>query len=106
MMDEERLDIIETSDEEGNQHFLRVEKYFYYNGEEYVLLREVESAEDESPSGAQSQLYVMQVLVSQDEEGDEIEDFVPIESDLMETLIQTFRVTYAPPTEEEADPAE
>ena len=37
---------------------------------------------------------------------DEVEDFVPIEPNLMETLIQTFRITYAPPAEEEADPAE
>ena len=39
MSEEERLDVIEGTDEDGRQVLLVVEKYFFYNGEEYVLLR-------------------------------------------------------------------
>ena len=38
MSEEERMDIVEGVDEEGNRLLLRVDRYFYYNGEEYVLL--------------------------------------------------------------------
>ena len=38
MSEEERLDIVEGVDEEGNRLILRVNRYFFYNGEEYVLL--------------------------------------------------------------------
>lgn len=101
MTEEDRLDIIEGSDEEGNQRFLKVEKYFYYNGEEYVLLREVE--DEEGTQGEQEgNLYVMMVQVSQDEEGEEVEDFVPIDNDLMETLIKTIKINYKNPQEADA----
>jgi uncharacterized protein YrzB (UPF0473 family) len=101
MTEEDRLDIIESSDEEGNQRFLKVEKYFYYNGEEYVLLREVE--DEEGTQGEQEgNLYVMMVQVSQDEEGEEVEDFVPIDNDLMETLIKTIKINYKNPQEADA----
>jgi uncharacterized protein YrzB (UPF0473 family) len=101
MTEEDRLDIIESSDEEGNQRFLKVEKYFYYNGEEYVLLREVE--DEEGTQGEQEgNLYVMMVQVSQDEEGEEVEDFVPIDNDLMETLIKTIKINYKDPQEADA----
>lgn len=101
MTEEDRLDIIEGSDEEGNQRFLKVEKYFYYNGEEYVLLREVE--DEEGTQGEQEgNLYVMMVQVSQDEDGEEVEDFVPIDNDLMETLIKTIKINYKSPQEADA----
>jgi len=101
MTEEDRLDIIEGSDEEGNQRFLKVEKYFYYNGEEYVLLREVK--DEEGTQGEQEgSLYVMMVQVSQDEEGEEVEDFVPIDNDLMETLIKTIKINYKNPQEADA----
>lgn len=99
MTEEDRLDIIETSDEEGNTRFLKVEKYFYYNGEEYVLLREVDSGEDEGASD-DSRLFVMLVQVSQDEEGEEIEDFVPIDEALMDSLIKTVKTHYSAPDED------
>ena len=47
MSEEERLDIVEGTDEDGNRLLLSVEKYFFYNGEEYVLLREV--PEEDAP---------------------------------------------------------
>ena len=74
---------------------MRVERYFYYNGEEYVLLRQVDSMTDESNNDeGDERLYVMRVKVSLDEEGEEIEDFEPIDSELMEALIKTVQITF------------
>ncbi len=93
MTDEERLDIIEGEDEEGNPMLLKVERYFYYNGEEYVLLRQIDSEDDEG-SDSDDRLYVMLVQVSKDEDGEEVEDFLPVEDDLMEALIKAARTVF------------
>ncbi len=100
MTDEERLDIIEGEDEEGNQMLLKVERYFYYNGEEYVLLRQIDSDDDESVD-SDDRLYVMLVQVSKDEDGEEVEDFVPVEDELMEALIKAARTVFIDDTIEE-----
>lgn len=100
MTDEERLDIIEGEDEDGNQMLLKVERYFYYNGEEYVLLRQIDSDDDESVD-SDDRLYVMLVQVSKDEDGEEVEDFVPVEDELMEALIKAARTVFIDDTIEE-----
>ena len=90
MPEEERLDIVEGMDEDGNRLLLTVEKYFFYNGDEYVLLREV--AEEDRPREADRQtLYVMRVAVSVDEDGEEIEDFEPVDEELAQSLIPVIR---------------
>lgn len=94
MNDIDRLDIIEVSDESGDPMLMRVERYFYYNGEEYVLLRQVDSATDEAQPEGDERLYVMRVEVSLDEDGEEIEDFEPIDAELMESLIKTVQITF------------
>ncbi|NLC32375.1 MAG: DUF1292 domain-containing protein [Clostridiales bacterium] len=94
MTDVDRLDIIEGADESGDPILLRVERYFYYNGQEYVLLQQVENQDDDSQDDGDARLYVMAVQVSLDDDGEEIEDFVPIEPDLMASLIKTARVTF------------
>ena len=38
--EEEMLDLIEGVDEDGNNILLEVVRYFFYNGEEYVVLGE------------------------------------------------------------------
>lgn len=94
MNDIDRLDIIEISDESGDPLLMRVERYFYYNGEEYVLLRQIDSTTDEAQPEGDERLYVMRVKVSLDEDGEEIEDFEPIDSELMESLIKTVQITF------------
>lgn len=90
MPEEDRLDIVEGMDEDGNRLLLTVEKYFFYNGDEYVLLREV--AEEDRPREADRQtLYVMRVAVSMDEDGEEIEDFEPVDEELARRLIPVIR---------------
>lgn len=91
MTDEERLDIIEGEDEDGNPMLLNVERYFYYNGDEYVLLRQVDN---ENGDSSDERLYVMLVQVSKDEDGEEIEDFVPVEDELQEALIRAARTVF------------
>ena len=104
MTDEERLDIIEGEDEEGNPMLLKVERYFYYNGEEYVLLRQIDSEEDEGvDDSSDDRLYVMLVQVSEDEDGEEVEDFVPVEDELMEALIKAARTVFIDDVIEEED---
>ena len=102
MTDEERLDIIEGEDEEGNSMLLKVERYFYYNGEEYVLLRQTDS-EDETDDAGDDRLYVMLVQVSKDEDGEEVEDFVPVEDALMQALIQAARTVFIDDVLDEED---
>lgn len=86
MSENERLDVIEGTDEEGNSLLLQVERYFFYNGDEYVLLKAMDAAEET--------LYVMKVQVSQDEEGEAVEDFLPVEEELMESLLQVVSAQY------------
>ena len=78
MTEDERLDIIEGEDEEGNPLFLAVETYFYYNGEEYVLLKDTNKPEDR---------FVMRVTVTTDREGEEVEEFEPVDPSLADNLL-------------------
>lgn len=89
MQDDRGNDILEGKDEDGNTLSLHVDRYFYYNGEEYVLLKPVDAAVTGNPS-----LYVMQVLVTKDEDGDEWEEFVPVEPELMDDLIRVAGTDY------------
>lgn len=91
MSDLERLDVIEGMDADGNRLMLSVEKYFFYNGEEYVLLR---ALHDGPVSEQEDALYVMKVEVSEDEDGEQVEDFLPVEEELMESLIQAVSIRY------------
>ena len=91
MSEDERLDVIEGTDAEGNRLMLSVERYFFYNGEEYVLLRALD--EDSAPAKDDS-LYVMRVALTRDAEGEEVEDFLPVEEELMESLIKTVSAKY------------
>lgn len=94
MSEEDRLDMVTLSDEEGNELLFSVAQYFYYNGQEYVHLH---LREDQSPDQAEGQGdYVMLVETSQDEEGEDIEDFVPIEPALMESLLQALQARHRP----------
>jgi len=90
MSEEERLDVIEGTDEDGNRVLLVVEKYFYYNGEEYVLLRPQDEAE--LPEDRVTR-YVMQVKVTE-EDGEEIEEFEPVDEALAQRLIPVIQAQW------------
>ena len=109
----EEADLIEGVDEDGNTILLEVIRYFFYNGEEYVILGEAQEAEDdhdhcscgcdECAEEEEMELYVMKVVPS--EEDDEMEEFVPVEDqDLLEQLIRVAEATFdedAPEGDEE-----
>ena len=81
-MDEE-LDLITLENEDGTKLTLRVERYFYYNGDEYVIL-----SSDLDGTQADPDRYVMRVDPVEGEE--DMEEFTPIEDDeLEERLIRT-----------------
>lgn len=96
MSEEERLELIEGTDEDGNRLMLSVEKYFFYNGEEYVLLKAAQEEGEQEASDTET-LYVMRVSVSENEDGEEIEDFEPVEEELAERLIPVIKARWETP---------
>ncbi len=99
----ENVDLIEAVDEDGNTLLLEVIRYFFYNGEEYVILGDVQEADsdhDHCDCGHEDcqdevtmELYVMKVVPS--EEDDESEEFVPVEDqDLLDQLIRVAEATF------------
>ena len=96
-MDEE-LDLITLEQEDGTQLTLRVERYFYYNGDEYVIL-----SSDLSGGQPDPDRYVMRVDAVEGEE--DMEEFTPIEDEeLEERLIRTAETVLN--GEDEADDGE
>ena len=104
---EETHDFIEGIDEDGNNVLLEVVRYFFYNGEEYVVLGDAhddgdtecdcehchpEDGDDEEEEAVN--LYIMKV-VEGEEDGEEIEEFVPVEDeDLLEKLIEVVQADF------------
>ena len=75
-MDQE-LDIVTLEDENGGELTLRVERYFYYNGEEFVIL-----SADLDGTQADPDRYVMRVTPVEGEE--DLEEFTPVEDEALE----------------------
>ena len=97
--EEELQDLIEGVDEDGNTVLLEVVRYFFYNGEEYVVLGDAHEGEDESEDSDEDEeeavnLYIMKV-VEKEEDGEEIEEFLPVEDDdLLEKLIEVVQADF------------
>ena len=96
MADQEDRDIIELEGEDGAVLRLCVERYFFYNGDEYVLL----SDECDAQEGEEISRYVMKVQPLPDEDGEEMEEFVPVDDDLMEQLIRVVETAFDEDDEE------
>ena len=100
-------DLIEGVDEEGNKVLLEVVRYFFYNGEEYVVLGDAQQADDcgcdcdhcdhhheDDEEGEAVNLYIMKVIES-NEDGEETEEFVPVDDeDLLEKLIEVVQADF------------
>ena len=103
--EDESQDLIEGVDEDGNKVLLQVVRYFFYNGEEYVVLGDAQpedecgchcgececacEEDDEEPVN----LYIMKVVESEDDE--DTEEFVPVEDeDLLEKLIEVVQTDF------------
>lgn len=100
--EDETRDLIEGVDEDGNNVLLEVVRYFFYNGEEYVVLGEAHDGEcdcecercDHHEEEEAVNLYIMKVVESE-EDGEEIEEFLPVEDeDLLEKLIEVVQADF------------
>ena len=80
----EERDVVEFVDDEGNTLLLEVMDYFFYNGEEFAALCDAKEEDYESDEDG---VYIMKINSFTDENGEEMEEFVPPEEALMEKLI-------------------
>ena len=85
-MDEE-LDLVVLTDEDGNELTMEVLDYFFYEGQEYAVMTEYDEdapEEDEEAEPQQRDAFIMKVQPV----GDDEEEFVPIEDELSDKLIE------------------
>lgn len=106
-MDEnEELDLFEGTDEDGNPVKLEAQDYFFYNGEEYVILTPFEEYEENEACrgceigncegceacGADDEedeeegidnYYIMKIVPVTGEDGEELEELVPVEDEVL-----------------------
>lgn len=113
VMDEEERDIVEFSDEDGNTLLLEVLDYFFYNGEEFAVLGDAEEEcdcghdhDDEEACDCEHSLYIMKVITSTDENGEEMEEFVPVEDGLMDQLIEVVQTRFSEDDDDEDEDEE
>ena len=97
MSNQEEWDIIELEGDDGSPIRLCVERYFFYNGDEYVLLSDACDVEDE----AEVSRYVMKVQPMEGEGNEDMEEFVPVDEDLMDQLISVVEATFDSEDDEE-----
>ena len=95
--EEEIQDLIEGVDEDGNTVLLEVVRYFFYNGEVYVVLGDAHTGEDEGEDSDEEEavnIYIMKV-VEKEEDGEELEEFLAVEDeDLLEKLIEVVQADF------------
>ena len=100
--DMQERDIVEFTDDNGNTLMLEVMDYFYYNGQEFAALCNAnENPGDDDPDD--DAVYIMQVNTFEDENGEEMEEFVPPEEALMEKLIQVVRTRFSDEADDEGE---
>ena len=92
-------DIIEMTDEDGNVTLFRILDYFYYNGEEYAIL--TDSNDDDTTEAVDC--YVMKIVPTTDEDGEELEEFVPVEDQKLEAKLMEIATTKLNDDEEADD---
>ena len=94
---DEEMDIIELEGDDGELIRLCVERYFFYNGDEYVLL----SDRCDLPEGEDVSHYVMKVQPLEGEGQEDMEEFVPVDEDLMDQLVEIAETVLEGADEEE-----
>ena len=101
--DMEERDIVEFTDEEGNTLLLEVMDYFFYNGEEFAALCD---ANEEKNDSDDAPVYIMKINAFTDENGEEMEEFVPPDEALMEKLISVVRTRFVEGADEDGEDEE
>ena len=80
----EERDVVEFVDDEGNTLLLEVMDYFFYNGEEFAALCD---AKDEDDDSEEDGVYIMKINSYTDENGEELEEFIPVEDQALEAKL-------------------
>ncbi len=92
-------DLIVFETEEGEEITFVIEDYFFYNGDEYAILTEYDTEKEEIVDEGS---IVCKIETGEDENGEETEEFVPVEDDEMaEKLIEIANAQLAEDEEEE-----
>lgn len=78
-LEEEEPDLVTFSDDEGNEFQMEVVEYFDYEGQEYAVL--MEPATEDEDENAEVDVYIMKVVVT-----DDMEEFLPAEDEKMDEL--------------------
>jgi len=94
----EERDVVEFVDDEGNTLLLEVMDYFFYNGEEFAALCD---AKEEGEASEDDGVYIMKINSFVGENGEEMEEFVPPEEELMEKLIAIVNTRFGEGDEDE-----
>ncbi|HIU34849.1 MAG TPA: DUF1292 domain-containing protein [Candidatus Pullichristensenella excrementigallinarum] len=84
---ENELDLVVFEDDAGNEITMEVLDYFFYEGNEYALLAEAEEDCGEEECDCcdhERDAYIMRVVPV----GDDQEEFVPVEEELADKLIE------------------
>lgn len=76
-------DYIEFVDEEENSVYLQVIRYFYYNGEEYVVLGVDPTTNSNEDTTAKDEIYIMKVVLEEGDSDVKLETFEPIENEVL-----------------------
>lgn len=106
----ENEDLIIFEDDDGKEYTFQVEDYFFYNGEEYALLAEVNEAcancegdceACETVEETPVECIVCKIEVSTDDNGEDTEEFVPVED--TELAQKLFEIANKKLTEEEEE---
>lgn len=82
-------DIIEMSDDKGNPLSFEVQRYFFYNGDEYALVRELDESGAVLPGDESA--YIMRVDNIKDDNGESWEEFSPVSEEDGAALLELLR---------------
>ena len=85
-MDEER-DLVVFEDDAGNELTMEVLDYLCYEGKEYALLTEYVEDDDDDEEG-EVEVMIMEVQPV----GEDQEEFLPIDDELAEKIMQIFEI--------------
>jgi ribonuclease E len=97
-MDDER-DLLIFTDDNGQEIQMEVVDYFEYEDEEYAVLTDADDPESDCDAccdDEEKDIYIMKVV----SDGD-TEEFIPVEEDKMDELIDVIQVMYEEDEEEE-----
>ena len=98
---ENEEDYVVFEDDDGNEYSFSVVDYFFYNGEEYAILAEAPGDANTAEVPESVDCYVVKVNTFTDEQGEEMEELVPVEDEQLEARLMEIASTRLSEDEEE-----